>query len=113
MKKTFDYLEHTHFAATVCDKQGFVLYQNRCASERDGDVVGKNLFECHNAHSNKMIRHMMATGESNTYEVVRNGRRRLVHQTPWFDTDESAVSGLIELSIDLPDTYPTLNKDIQ
>ena len=38
---TFDYLENVAFAATVCDKEGIVLYQNAVARKRDGDVVGK------------------------------------------------------------------------
>lgn len=39
----FDYLDNVAFAATVCDKDGIVLYQNVCIRRRDGDVVGKNL----------------------------------------------------------------------
>ena len=31
MKQTFDYLENVAFAATVCDKEGIVLYQNAVA----------------------------------------------------------------------------------
>ena len=44
MKQTFDYLENVpNIAATVCDKEGIVLYQNKRAIDRDGDVVGKDL----------------------------------------------------------------------
>lgn len=43
MKQTFDYLENVAFAATVCDKEGIVLYQNAVARQRDGEVIGKNL----------------------------------------------------------------------
>lgn len=31
MKQTFDYLENVGFAATICDKEGIVLYQNEVA----------------------------------------------------------------------------------
>ena len=44
MKQTFDYLEHVAFAATVCDKDGVVLYQNALSLKREGNAVGKNLF---------------------------------------------------------------------
>ena len=45
---TFDYLENVpNIAATVCDKEGIILYQNKRAIDRDGDVVGKNLYKCH------------------------------------------------------------------
>ena len=33
MKQTFDYLENVpNIAATICDKEGIVLYQNKRAS---------------------------------------------------------------------------------
>lgn len=110
MDKQFDYLNEVAFAATVCDKDGIVLYQNRRAVKRDGDVCGKNLYNCHNAKSGALIRKMIENGESNTYEIIRHGKRRLLHQTPWYV--DGAVAGLIELSIDLPDEYPTFNRDI-
>ena len=110
MKQTFDYLETVAFAATVCDKEGVVLYQNERARQRDGGVVGKNLYDCHNPHSGAMIRHMIETGESNTYEIIRHGRHKLLHQTPWRD-EAGNVAGLIEVAIDLPDEYPTFDRD--
>ena len=112
MKQTFDYLETVAFAATVCDKDGVVLYQNERARQRDGGVVGKNLYNCHSKKSGEMIRHMILTGESNSYEIIRHGKRKLLHQTPWRD-DEGNVAGLIEVAIDLPDEYPTFNRDKQ
>ena len=48
LNAAFDYLENVpNIAATVCDKEGIVLYQNKRAIDRDGDVVGKNLYNCH------------------------------------------------------------------
>ena len=113
MEKTFDYLENVAFAATVCDKDGVVLYQNAPARKRDGGVVGQNLYDCHGKKSREMIRHMIETGESNTYEIIKHGKRRLLHQTPWFEEPGGEVAGLIEISIELPDEYPTFNRDKQ
>ena len=110
MRQTFDYLENVAFAACVCDKDGVVLYQNARSIRRDGDVVGKNLYDCHGPKSREMIRHMIETGESNTYSIIRHGQRRLLHQTPWYEQAGGAVSGLIELSIDIPDEYPTFDR---
>ena len=109
MKHTFDYLETVAFAATVCDRDGVVLYQNERARQRDGAAVGKNLYGCHSKKTGEMIHHMIETGESNTYEIIRHGKRKLVHQTPWHD-EEGKVAGLIEVAIDLPDAYPTFNR---
>lgn len=101
MNKEINYLDNVDFAATVCDSSGIVLYQNTKATQRDGNVTGRNLYDCHNAKSGEMIRHMIESGGSNTYETASKGQRRLIHQTPWRDT-EGKVAGLIELSIDLP-----------
>ena len=111
MKQTFDYLENVpNIAATVCDKEGIVLYQNKRAIDRDGDVVGKNLYNCHGAKAGAMIRHMIESGESNTYQIIRHGKHKLLHQTPWYDA-EGNVAGLIELAIDLPNEMPVFNRD--
>ena len=111
MKQTFDYWENVAFAATVCDKEGVVVYQNARARKRDGCVVGQNLYNCHGKESQEMIRHMIDTGESNTYETIHHGKRRLLHQTPWFEQAGGNIAGLVELSVDLPDEYPTFNRD--
>lgn len=111
MKQTFDYLENVAFAATVCDKDGIVLYQNAVALNRDGNVLGKNLFNCHGPKSGEKIRYMMETGKSNTYEFIQNGKHSFIHHTPWFEEPGGAVSGLIELEIEVPDNYPTYNRD--
>lgn len=107
----FDYLENVAFAATVCNREGVVLYQNKTAQQRDGDAVGKNLFNCHTQHTNEKIRHMLANGVSNTYETIQDGRRSFVHHTPWYETPGGEVSGLIELEIAVPDTHPVINRD--
>ena len=111
MEVAFDYFESVaNMAATVCDRNGVVVYQNRRAIDRDGDVVGKNLYGCHSKKSGEMIRRMMENDCSNTYQVVSRGRHNLIHQTPWYDANGN-VGGLIELAIDLPNNMNVLNKD--
>ena len=111
MKQTFDYFENVpNIAATVCDKEGIVLYQNNRAIDRDGDVVGKNLYNCHGEKAGAMIRHMIEADESNTYQIIRHGKHKLLHKTPWYDEDGN-VAGLIELAIDLPEEMPVFNRD--
>lgn len=111
MKQTFDYFDNVAFAATVCDKEGIVLYQNDLARQRDGEVVGKNLYNCHGPKSAEKIRHMMESGKSNTYEIIHHGKRYFIHHTPWFEEPGGEVSGLIELEIPVPDNYPMFNRD--
>lgn len=111
MKQVFDYLESADFAATACDSDGIVVYQNAISRNDDGDVVGKNLYKCHGSKSGEKIRHMIETGHSNTYEIIKGGKRFLIHHSPWYNEVDGKVAGLIELSIPLPDEYPTFNRD--
>ncbi|MCQ2291511.1 MAG: PAS sensor protein [Muribaculaceae bacterium] len=111
MKQTFDYLENVTFAATVCDKEGIVLYQNSVARKRDGDVTGQNLYNCHGEKSAEKIRQMMASGRSNTYEIIHHGQHYLIHHTPWFSEPGGELSGLIELEIPIPENHPTFDRD--
>lgn len=113
MKQTFDYLENVAFAATVCNKEGIVLYQNAIARQRDGEVIGKNLYNCHSPKTGEKIRMIMETGMNNSYEVIHHGKHYFVHHTPWFEEPGGELSGLIELDIEIPDTHPTFNRDKQ
>ena len=109
--KNFDYLENIpNIAATVCDREGIVLYQNKKAIERDGDVLGKNLYGCHSARSAEMIRRMMERGACHTYQYKQNSRSHFIHQTPWFDA-EGKLGGLMELEIDIPENMPVYDRD--
>lgn len=112
-KETFDYLETVAFSATVCDCEGIVLYQNAVARANDGDVIGKNLYDCHQPKTAMMIKQMIQSGSPNTYEIIRNGKRRFVHQTPWYSGESGAVAGLIEIAINVPAVYPVHNRDLQ
>lgn len=112
MKQTFDYLENVrNIAATVCDKEGIVLYQNAAARQRDGEVIGQNLYNCHGPKAAEKIRMMMQTGMSNSYEVTSHGKHYFVHHTPWFEEPGGELSGLIEFDIEIPETHPTFNRD--
>lgn len=113
MKTTFDYLENVSFAAIVCDKEGIVLYQNKIARKRDGDVIGKNLYNCHSPKSGEKIRHMLETGKNNTYEIIQHGKHQLIHHTPWYEEPGGEVSGLIEFEIEIPENHPVFNRDLQ
>ena len=73
-------------AVTVCDINGVIKYMNRRAKDTfaaHGDLIGKNLFECHSEESRAKIRHMLATGDSNAYTISKNGQRKVIYQTPW------------------------------
>ena len=132
------YFDTAGFAVTVCDREGVVLYQNAKAVLRDGDVLGRNLFDCHKESSARMIRRMIAEGSGHTYETTHSSpaertavasadaagasagagtaagasaacSRSFIHQTPWYAADGS-VAGLIEIDIDLPAEVPVYSR---
>ena len=57
-------------AVTVCDTGGTILYMNdkaRTTFARHGDMVGKNLFDCHGERSREIIRRLLTDGGTNVY----------------------------------------------
>ena len=96
-------------AVTVCDKNGIILFMNEksCKSfEEYGGrkLMGKNLFDCHNENSCRIIKELLREDKSNTYTITKNNKKKLIHQTPWHE--DGKVMGLIEFSIDLPEEVP-------
>lgn len=103
----FQWAEEMNCAVTVCDCEGVILYQNAPAREiykSHGDLIGTNLMPCHNANSQAIIRHMLATGESNAYTIEKNGVHKMIYQTPW--RRDGQIAGLVEISMIIPATLP-------
>ncbi len=110
-----DWTQAIGCAATVCDREGIILYMNERAREtykKRGNLIGFNLMNCHNERSREIINHLLASGETNTYTVQKNGIRKLIFQTPWRD-DEGSIAGLAELSIPLPTDMVHHNRDAE
>lgn len=95
-------------AVTICDTEGKILYMNELSRKTfasHGPLIGKNLMPCHSERSQSMIRHMLATGETNAYTIEKAGVRKLIYQTPWRD-GEGKIAGMAEISIPLPGEMP-------
>lgn len=99
--------DNVNCAITVCDSEGVILYMNSIAKQTfasHGNLIGKNLFECHKEESKAKIRHMLATGESNAYTISKNGQRKVIYQTPW--RRDGAIAGMVEISMVVPEEMP-------
>lgn len=106
--------EQTNCAITVCDSDGIIIYMNERARETfasHGPLIGKNLFDCHKPESARMIRHMLATGQSNAYTITKNGQHKLIYQTPWRQNGQ--ISGMVEISMVVDAQMPHYNRDTQ
>jgi PAS domain S-box-containing protein len=102
-----NYFEELNGAVTVCDTQGNIVYRNRKSQQTfaaHGELTGKNLRDCHPPKAWEKIQQLLATGESNTYTIEKNGQKKLIHQTPWFENGE--LKGLIEFSFVIPFEMP-------
>lgn len=101
-------------AVTICDKEGVVLYMNeraRATFASHGELVGTNLMDCHSERSKQLIRHMLATGDTNTYTVKKRGITKLIYQTPWCRNGD--IAGMVEISIPLPDSMHHYDRDAE
>ncbi len=103
----YEWAEELTCGVTVCDLEANVIYQNMRARkifESYGPLIGKNLKDCHSSASWDTILRLMEKGESNSYTIVKNGVKKLIHQTPWYR--DGAVAGLVEFSIEIPEEMP-------
>lgn len=101
-----DWLKEITAAVTICDNDGTIVYMNDRSGEvfkTDGgkDLVGKNLFDCHPEPARTKLKELMSSGRTNTYTIEKNGKKKLIFQSPW--SNEQVTGGMVEISIDLPD----------
>ena len=104
-----NYFNETRFAVTVCDVAGIILYMNDKSMktfEKYGgkDLIGQNILDYHPEHAKAMIHDMLLKHKDNSYTIEKNGIKKMIHQTPWFEG--GAFMGFIELSIEIPFDIP-------
>ena len=101
-------------AVTVCDLNGIIIYLNNKSADvfaKYGgmDLVGKSLFDCHSSESVKKLHEMLHNGVPNHYTIQKNGKKKMILQTPFFE--DGKVAGLVEISFEIPDSMPHFNRD--
>ncbi len=90
---------------TVCDKDGIILEMNEKAQkifEKYGGValIGKNVMACHPPHAKEKLSGMMKEHRMNAYTIEKNGVKKMIYQSPWFENGE--YKGFVELSLEIP-----------
>jgi PAS domain-containing protein len=97
-------------AITVCDRQGVIIEMNeRARAVFGGDLVGRSVLDCHPEPARAKLAELLATGKSNVYTIEKNGRRKLIYQSPWYRDGQFA--GLLEISFELPVSLPHFRRD--
>lgn len=92
-------------AIIVCDCNGTILEMNDRAaktSEGDGgyDLIGKNLLDCHPEPARSKVQRLLDTCEKNIYTIEKNGVKKLIYQSPWFE--DGHYAGFVEMSLEIP-----------
>ena len=109
-----DWIKELPSAITVCDTEGVILQMNdrSCATFADDGgaaLIGTNLLACHPEPSRTRLAEMLRTGRSNTYTIEKGGVRKLIHQSPWYDS--GVYRGFVEFAIVLPSELPHFKRD--
>ena len=105
--ENYEWAKEINCAVTVCDAEGIIIYQNDKAVEtykKHGNLIGKNIYECHSERSKEIIRHLLATGGSNAYTIEKQGVHKVIYQTAW--KKDSKVAGIVEISMITPADMP-------
>lgn len=104
-----DWIKNFDGAVTVCDTEGIILQMNEQAArvfQKDGGtiLIGKNLLDCHPEPSRSKVIDLLKNPRTNAYTIEKNGKKKMIYQSPWYDGDNFA--GLVEISLPLPDDVP-------
>jgi PAS domain-containing protein len=96
-------------AITVCDAEGIILAMNDASLrtfEEDGgeELIGTSVLGCHPEPARSKLERMMATQQANVYTIEKNGVRKLVYQTPWYENGHYA--GFVEMVLVIPNEMP-------
>jgi transcriptional regulator with PAS, ATPase and Fis domain len=96
-------------AITVCDPQGIILYMNDTAAQnfvKDGGraLIGQDVLACHPEPSRTLLAGMLTTQQPHVYTIEKNGVKKLVYQTPWYEA--GSYRGFVEVLISLPADMP-------
>ena len=94
---------------TVCDADGIITEMNDKSAlifEEDGGraLIGKNIFDCHPEPARSVLEYLVKTRQRNVYTIEKNGIKKLIYQSPWYQN--GAYAGFIELSLEVPFELP-------
>jgi hypothetical protein len=96
-------------SATVCDPDGVILAMNDRAAESyaaDGgySLIGLNMLACHPEPARIKTARMLEAQEKNIYTIEKDGIKKLVYQSPWYQDGQYA--GFVELVLEIPFEMP-------
>ena len=101
-------------AITVTSADGTILAMNRLAAETfaaEGGrtLIGGNVFDCHPEPARTRTERLYREQTANQYPLRKNGKKKIIHQLPWFSG--GVFAGFVEISLPIPEELPHFNRD--
>jgi PAS domain-containing protein len=108
------WIEGLPCAVTVTDADGTIVAMNArsrevFAADGGGALVGTSVFACHPEPALAKTRDLYARREPNHYTIRKDGKRKAIHQLPWWK--DGVFAGYVEISIPIPDFLPHFERD--
>lgn len=109
-----DWTEEFPAAVTVTDPDGIILAMNHRSRETfakygGGELVGRQVLDCHPGASRETLAGMLAEPRVNAYTVEKGSIRKLIYQAPWYR--DGHFAGYVELSLPIPPDMPHFVRD--
>jgi hypothetical protein len=101
-------------AITVSAADGTIIEMNEKSAQvfaADGGtgLIGSSIFDCHPEPARTELLDMYKSHKVNIYTIEKNGKKKLIYQTPWFEKGKFA--GYVELSLEIPLDLPHFIRD--
>ncbi|MEI6093492.1 MAG: diguanylate cyclase [bacterium] len=107
--KHINWTKELNVAMTVCDENGVILEMNdkSCKTfEKQGGckLIGTSLLDCHPEPARSKVLDLLANPRMNCYSIEKNGIKKIIYQTPWFEAGK--FKGFVEMSLEIPFEMP-------
>lgn len=85
-----DWTDEFPASVVVTGADGTILYMNgraaaTFAAEGGAALVGHDVRDCHPPAAREKVEELFATRRLNAYTIEKNGVRKLIYQSPWYD----------------------------
>jgi len=112
--KPYPWVDEFPGSITVSDENGIILNMNNKSVEvfaEDGGLalIGSSVLNCHPEPARTKLVELYKTENSNIYTLEKNGKKKLIYQTPWYN--EGKFAGYVELALDIPFKLPHFIRD--
>ncbi|MBU0519862.1 diguanylate cyclase [bacterium] len=109
-----DWIKGCPAAVTICDENKIIVEMNDAAAEmfqKDGgrDLISSNIQDCHPQKAQEIISKMYEDHQPYIYSITKNGRKKMVYQTPWFR--DGKFGGILEILFETPSEVPHFDRD--